>query len=96
MPTKVALLHMHIHLPGSTSLKAKRSRLAPLLARLRREFNVSAAEVDYQDKWSDALVCCALVNTDSGHAQSSLQKVADWVEQAWPDVELRGEQMDLL
>ncbi|MEX1247615.1 MAG: DUF503 domain-containing protein [Anaerolineales bacterium] len=96
MATKVALLHMHIHLPGSTSLKAKRGRLAPLLARLRREFNVSVAEVDYLDKWTDALICCALVNTDSRHAQSSLQRVADWVEKSWPDVELSGEQMEVL
>lgn len=96
MSAKIALLHMHVHFPGSTSLKAKRSRLLPLLARLRKEFNVSVAEVDYQDKWNDALIACALVNTDSGKAQRSLQKIADWVEKSWPDAELRGEQMDML
>ena len=80
MAALLAVLRMHIHFPGSHSLKAKRSRLKPLMARLHREFNVSVAEVDYLDKWKDALVCCALVTSDSGQAQRSLQKVANWLD----------------
>ena len=96
MAAKIAVLRMHLHFPGSDSLKAKRHRLKPLLARLQREFNVSAAEVDLRDKWSDALVCCALVNTDGGQAQRSLQKVADWLDKHWPDVDLMGEEIEVL
>lgn len=50
---KVAVLLMHLQIPGSDSLKAKRRRLKPLLSRLQKEFNVSAAEVDYHDLWRD-------------------------------------------
>jgi uncharacterized protein YlxP (DUF503 family) len=96
MATRIAILSMHIHLPGSDSLKAKRSRLKPLMARLHREFNVSVAEVDLLDKWQDAVVCCALVNTESGQAQRSLQKVADWLDTHWPDVVFLGEELDVL
>jgi hypothetical protein len=93
---KVALLLMHLQLPGSDSLKAKRRRLKPLLIRLQREFNVSAAEVDYQDLWQDALIGCALISNENGHAEASLQKVAEWLDRNWPDVTLVDEQIEML
>lgn len=93
---KVALLRMHIQFPGSDSLKAKRRRLKPLLARLHREFNISVAEVDFQDRWRDSLLCCAIVNTDNGHAHSSLQDVVRWVANHWPDATLVEEKIEVL
>ena len=96
MAGHVVVLRLHIHFPGSDSLKAKRRRLQPLLARLHREFNVSVAETDFLDKWSDALVSCVLVNTETGQAQRSLQKVADWLDTHWPDVDIMGEEIEVL
>ncbi|OQY29775.1 MAG: hypothetical protein B6243_10930, partial [Anaerolineaceae bacterium 4572_5.2] len=37
----LGLLTLHIQISGCSSLKEKRGRLKPLLARLHREFNVS-------------------------------------------------------
>ena len=93
---RVALLRMHVQFPGSDSLKAKRRRLKPFLARLQKEFNVSAAEVDYQDRWQDALVACALVSNANGHAEQSLQKLIRWVDRNWRDVDLVEEQIEIL
>jgi len=36
---------VELHLPGNGSLKGKRGILKPLLAHLRRRFNLAAAEV---------------------------------------------------
>ena len=93
---KVAILRMHVQFPGSDSLKAKRRRLKPLLARLHREFNISVAEVDFLDRWRESLLCCAIVNTDIGRAQSSLQEVARWVVTHWPDAILVEENIEVL
>lgn len=93
---RVALLLMHVQFPGSDSLKAKRRRLKPLLARLQREFHISAAEVDYQDRWRDALIGCALVSNENGHSERALQTVAQWLEHNWPDVTLVDEQIEIL
>ncbi|MGB9521166.1 MAG: DUF503 domain-containing protein [Anaerolineales bacterium] len=82
----LGLMTVHIQLPGCSSLKEKRSRLKPLLARLHREFNISIAEMDFQDTWKDALLAIALVSNDHGHTQRSLQAVCDWIEEKWPDV----------
>jgi len=92
----LGMLKLHLHIPGCTSLKEKRSRLKPLLARLHREFNVSVAEVGHQDSWQEAIVACALVSNDPVHVQRSLQKIVHWVELFWPDVDVADEELELV
>jgi uncharacterized protein YlxP (DUF503 family) len=91
----LGVLILKLQLPGCTSLKEKRSRLKPLLARLHREFNLSAAETDHLDIWQSAGIACALVSNDPNHTRRALQLVARWVEENWPDVELIEEQIEL-
>jgi uncharacterized protein YlxP (DUF503 family) len=81
----IATLTIHLHLPACASLKEKRGRIKPLIARLHREFNVSAAEMGLQDKWQEAVIVCAMVGNERGHVQSALQTVAKWVEGNWTD-----------
>jgi uncharacterized protein len=88
-------LTLHIMIPGCTSLKEKRSRIKPLLARLHREFNVSAAEIDRLDAWQEAVIACALVSNDAAYTQRALQQVVDWVEKNWLDVDVLEHQMEL-
>lgn len=92
----VGVLTLEIRLPGCKSLKEKRGRLKPLLARLHRNYNISAAEVDLQDKWQASIVAVAAVSNDRGHTQQLLQKIADWVEREWRDVDLVDDQIELL
>ena len=81
----IASLTIHLHIPGCASLKEKRGYIKPLLARLHREFNISAAEVDLQDKWQEAVIGCAMIGNERGHLESALQTVAKWVESHWTD-----------
>jgi hypothetical protein len=92
----LGLLTLQLHLPGCASLKEKRSRLKPLLARLHREFNISVAEVDRQDAWQEAIIACAMVSNDDGHTQRTLQNVARWIESSWPDVDLVDDQIEMI
>jgi uncharacterized protein YlxP (DUF503 family) len=92
----IGLLTLHIQLPGCTSLKEKRHRLKPLLARLHREFNVSAAEIDLLDAWQDVVICLALVSNDNGFTQRALQSVLNWIETYWPDVLVVENRTELL
>lgn len=91
----LGLLTLYISLPGCTSLKEKRGRLKPLLARLHREFNVSAAEIDHQDAWQEAVIACALVSNDPNHTRRALQQVATWVENSWLDVQVIDDRFEL-
>ena len=91
----LGLLKLFIEIPGCNSLKEKRSRLKPLLARLHREFNVSAAELDFNDSWNRAVVGCAALSNDPNHTHALLQQVAKWVEQNCPDVQVFDQQISL-
>lgn len=92
----VGILTIHLHLPGCASLKEKRGRLKPLLNRLHREFNVSVAEMGRQDMWQEAVIACALVNSDGAQVQRSLQTVLKWVEGNWPDGDVIDEKIEII
>ncbi len=92
----IGLLTLHLQLPGVNSLKEKRSRIKPLLARLHKEFNVSAAEVDRQDAWQEAVIACALVSNDHGYTQRALQQVLAFTERTWPDLLVIDHRIELI
>ncbi|HLC33436.1 MAG TPA: DUF503 domain-containing protein [Anaerolineales bacterium] len=84
----LTLCTLHIQLPGCRSLKEKRGRLAPLLAGLRRRFELAAAEVDAQDAWASAVVACVVVSTDATHNQRVLQAALEWIRSHQTDIEV--------
>ena len=92
----LGLLTLHLQLPGCSSLKEKRGRLKPLLARLHRHFNLSAAEMDRLDAWGESVVVCALVGNETVHVQRSLQQVVHWIETSWLDVEVVSDDIELI
>lgn len=92
----LATLTLHLRLPGCASLKEKRGWLKPLLARLHRQFNVSAAEVGLQDKWQEAVIACAMLGNDAAHLQSALETIRRWVEANWTDGDVLDTKIELL
>jgi uncharacterized protein YlxP (DUF503 family) len=92
----IGLLHLHLHLPGCASLKEKRGRLKPLLARLHRQFNVSTAEMGLQDKWQESVVACGMVGNDAAYLRSALETVRKWVEANWPDGDVLDTKTELM
>ena len=92
----VGALVLELHLPGCRSLKEKRSRLKPLLARLQREFNLSCAEIGANDQHRTSQIACVVVSNDSSHAQSMLEGVLSWVERNRPDMQIVDHQISLL
>ncbi len=92
----IGLLTLHLQLPGVSSLKEKRSRIKPLLARLHKEFNVSAAEVDRQDAWQETVIACTLVSNDHGYTQRALQQVLAFTERTFPDMLIIEHHIELI
>lgn len=88
-------LTIHLHLPACASLKEKRGWIKPLIHRLRREFNVSVAEMDLQDKWNETIIACAMVNSDAVILRQSLQSVAKWVESNWTDGDVIEQKIEM-
>ncbi len=92
----VAALTIELRLPGCRSLKEKRSRLKPLLAKLHQQFNISAAEIDHNDSWQFAVIACVVVSKDQGHAQRVLDRIPSWIESRRPDLQIIDDQIILL
>jgi uncharacterized protein YlxP (DUF503 family) len=76
----VGLLLLDCYIPESQSLKDKRRILTSLGERLRRQFNIALAEVEYQDQWQRAQLAIVLVNTNWRMLQSSMSKLTEYVD----------------
>jgi len=87
-------LALIIEIPGCASLKEKRGHLKPLLARLHRDFNLSAAEVDHLDHRSQAMIACVIVSNDSQHNQRVLQQAIQCVETHFPDLIIQQQRIE--
>lgn len=91
----VGLLTIYLQIPGCLSLKEKRRRMKPLLARLHKEFNISIAELDHNDRWQEAIVGCALVSNSEVYTRRALQTIPPWIEKHWPDVILLDDKIEI-
>ena len=92
----IGVLTLHLQIPGCASLKEKRGRIKPLLARLHRQFNLSAAEMDLQDKWQETVIACGMVGNDRAYLERSLQTILHWVESNRLDMEVMDEKIELI
>lgn len=76
----IGVLQVDLSIPGADSLKAKRMVLRSLKDRIRREFNVSIAEIGENDQWQSAILAIAVVCNDKRFANQVLSKVVDFIE----------------
>jgi uncharacterized protein len=76
----VGLLLLGCYISESRSLKDKRRILSSLSERLRRQFNIAIAEVEYQDQWQRAQLAIVFVNTNWRMLQSSMSKLTEYID----------------
>lgn len=92
----VGILTLSIYLPDCHSLKAKRSYIKPILARLHKEFNISVAEVDHHDSWQRCQLLVACAANEGVHAEQTLTRVIQFFESHWPDLPLTDEKIEII
>jgi uncharacterized protein YlxP (DUF503 family) len=92
----IGVLTIQIQLPGCKSLKEKRSRLKPLIARLHREFNLSVSELDRQDVWDEATIGCVMISNQHQFSEKSLQTVVHWLNKNWPDISMLDDHIEII
>jgi uncharacterized protein YlxP (DUF503 family) len=69
----VGALELDVLLGDVHSLKQKRSVVRPVIAELRRKYEVSAAEAGHQDLHRRALIGVAVVAADPDHVRHVLE-----------------------
>ena len=83
----VGSLELDVLLGDIHSLKEKRGVVRPLVAELRRQFDVAVAEVGHLDLHRRALVGVAVVAADPAHCADVLDSCERWVA-ARPELDL--------
>jgi hypothetical protein len=76
----VGLLIADCRIGQGHSLKEKRRILLNVTERLKRQFNVSVAEVEYQDLWQRTKLAIAYVNSDARSGRSALDRIRNHLE----------------
>ena len=78
----IGILRVTLHIPGSGSLKAKRTVVSGLLQRVRQQFQVAAAEIGDRDRWQLAELGIACVSAEGSHADEVVARVLRFVERS--------------
>ena len=92
----IGICSIELGLAGSASLKDKRSVIKPLLIHLRREFNVSVAEVGELDAWRSATIGVAAVSNDAAYVHGLFEKLVRWIEKSHLEVEVQDWQVEII
>jgi uncharacterized protein YlxP (DUF503 family) len=92
----VGVCTIYLRIPANHSLKGKRQVLKSLIARVRKDFNVSIAEVDQQDAWQAATLGVACVSSDSAYAHGLLTTVVKAVSAYRLDAEVLDFEIEIL
>ncbi len=79
----VGVCSIELYLYENHSIKGKRQVLRKIKDRVKSRFNVSIAEVDYNDKWQRAMLGIAVVSNDQRHVYQVLTAVVDLIERMY-------------
>ncbi|RDW17798.1 DUF503 domain-containing protein [Oceanobacillus chungangensis] len=82
----IVLAEVECKLYEGNSLKAKRSVVKRLLAKLRKDYNVSVTELDYHDLWQRSKIGIVTISIDLSHAEQRIQKTLQVID-SFPELE---------
>jgi len=86
---------LKIHIPGSRSLKDKRSVVKSLVMRLQKQFNISVAEVDDHDLWQMATIGLACVSNHNSRVDEIISAAINLIERDFPTIEIVEKETEL-
>jgi len=86
---------LKIHIPGSRSLKDKRSVVKSLLMRLQKQFNISIAEVGDHDLWQMTTIGIACVSNHTDRVDEVISAAISLIERDFPTIEIIEKEQDI-
>ena len=84
----IGICTVYLRIPENHSLKGKRQVLQSVMDRVRKDFNVSIAEMDQQDAWQASTLGVACISSDSAYAHGLLIKVVQAISAYRLDAEI--------
>lgn len=96
MAMMIGAMELHLHLPGASSLKDKRSVIQSIKRRVENEFHAAVAEVGDLDFHQSAVIGVAVVSNDGRHANERLSKIVEFIERGFWDAEISSYDLDVM
>jgi len=76
----VSMIQIIFEIPDTANIKEKRRVIKSVLEKMRKRYNLSAAEVDLNDSLSFAQIGGAIVSNSKAFGETVLQKAFDMIE----------------
>ncbi len=76
----VGTAKISLYIPDNHSLKEKRRIVKSIIAKVQQRFNVSIAEVDFNDKWQRIGLGLSVVGNDRRFVNSALDTILTYVD----------------
>ena len=92
----IGILTIHLRFSFINSLKSKRSLIKPLIIQLRREFNISTAKINLNDKCKEAIIGIVIISNSKQHCLKVLQRIIPYIENKYPDIYILNSDIELL
>jgi len=92
----VGILSLYLLIPESHSLKEKRSVVKPLMHRIQRDFNISIAEIGFQDQWQECFLVCSTVSNNAAYTQTILQNILNKIDKEFFQVQVINHKIEIL
>jgi hypothetical protein len=85
-----------LYLPECHSLKEKRGVLMRFRSTIQNKFQISSAELDFQDKWQSSLIGMVWVTSDLKVGQKMFEDIKKFINTEFPFVFMEHEEFEIL
>ncbi len=75
-----------IDIPSSHSLKEKRGIIKSIISRSSKKFNISIAEIEYNDVWQTSLLGVSIVSNDGKIFENIINNLITFLERTYPHI----------
>jgi len=89
-------IEIKIDIPFAQNLKDKRSILTSITSRISKKFNVSIAEIDFNDVWKSAKLGMAIVAQNGRIFDPMIENIIEFVESSYPEIRISITHKELL
>jgi hypothetical protein len=92
----IGVLKISFRIAGNSSLKDKRQVVKSILAQAKNRFNISAAEVEDNDKWQLATIGICCVSNDKKRTNDILSRAESFISSGRFDIEVIEAQAEII
>lgn len=85
-----------LYLPECHSLKEKRGVLLRFRNAIQKKFQISFAEMNFQDKWQSSLVGMVWVTSDLKVGQKMFEEIKQFINNEFPFLFIEHEESEIL